>query len=454
MNDAPFDLVIANGLVVTAAETFRADVAVRGERIAAIGLDLPGRRVIDATDKLVIPGAVDAHVHLQLPVQGTVSADDWRAGTIAAACGGVTTIIDFADPLPGQPLLEALAQRRAEADGQAVIDYALHMVVADASRKVLTQLPAVMAAGVPTFKLFMAYEGKYLTDDQLYQTLRELAALNALAFVHAENYPIIRLLTREFLAAGQVAPRWHARSRPAITEGEAAGRVIALAETVGARACIAHISCAAVVTQIRAARARGIPVYGETCPQYLILTDEVYEGPHGERFVCSPPLRGPADQTSLWRALADGDLQVVSTDHCPFHAQDKERGRHDFTHIPGGVPGVETRLALLYDRGVRGGRLTLSQWVALCCTQPARLFGLTNKGSIRVGADADLVIFDPARTHALTADRLHSQIDYSIYEDITVTGWPTTTISRGQLLVEDGCYVGPPGHGRFVERNV
>jgi len=454
MKDAPFDLVIANGLVVTAAETFRADVAVRGERIAAIGLDLPGRRVIDATGKVVIPGAVDAHVHLQLPVPDAVSADDWRAGTLAAACGGVTTVIDFVDPLPGQPLLEALAQRRAEADGQAAIDYALHMVVADASRKVLAQLPAVMAAGVPSFKLFMAYEGKYLADDQLYLALRELATLDALAFVHAENYPIIRLLTREFLAAGQVEPHWHARSRPAITEGEAAGRLIALAEAVGARACIAHISCDAVVAQIRAARARGVPIYGETCPQYLILTDEVYERPHGERFVCAPPLRGPADQASLWRALADGDLQVVSTDHCPFRARDKERGRHDFTHIPGGVPGVETRLALLYDRGVRCGRLTLSQWVDLCCTQPARLFGLTNKGSIRVGADADLVIFDPARTHPLTADRLHSQIDYSIYEDITVTGWPTTTIGRGQILVEDGRYVGPPGYGRFVERNV
>lgn len=454
MNDAPFDLVIANGLVVTAAETFRADIAVRGERIAAIGFDLPGRRVIDAADKLVIPGAVDAHVHLQLPVGDVVSADDWRAGTIAAACGGVTSIIDFVDPLPGQPLLEALAQRRAEADSQAAIDYALHMVVADASRKVLAQLPAVMAAGIPTFKLFMAYEGKYLTDDQLYQTLRELAALHALAFVHAENFPIIRLLTREFLAAGQVEPRWHARSRPAITEGEAAGRLIALAETVGARACIAHISCEAVMAQIRAARARGIPIYGETCPQYLVLTDEVYEHPHGERFVCSPPLRSPADQASLWRALAAGDLQVISTDHCPFRARDKERGRNDFTHIPGGVPGVETRLALLYDRGVRSGRLTLSQWVDLCCTQPARLFGLTNKGSIRVGADADLVIFDPARARPLTAEQLHSQIEYSIYEDITVTGWPTATISRGQLLVEDGHYIGTPGHGRFVERSV
>jgi dihydropyrimidinase len=456
MTEAYFDLVIVNVQVVTAAESYVADIGIAGERIVAIGEGLRGRRTIDAGGRLVIPGAVDVHVHMQLPLGDITSSDDWRSGTIAAAHGGTTSIVDFADPQPGQPLLEAVADRRAEAEGQAGIDFGLHLVLADSSRKVLAQLPEAIAAGVPTFKLFMAYEGKYLTDDQLYQILREIGRVGALALVHAENYPIIRFLVHEFLSEGQVEPRWHPRSHPAVTEGEAAGRLIALAEMAGARACIAHISCASVVSQIQAARDRALPIYGETCPQYLALTETEYERPDfaGARYVCSPPLRTEADQASLWRALGTGDLQVVSTDHCPFWWHDKERGRGNFTQIPGGVPGVEARLPLLYHLGVRSGRLTAQQWVDLCCTQPAKLFGLANKGKIQVGADADIVIFDPERTVPLTADRLHSQIDYSVYEGVTVRGWPAVTISRGKVVVEEGRWVGPEGHGKFVARRL
>ncbi|NOZ29885.1 MAG: dihydropyrimidinase [Chloroflexi bacterium] len=450
----PFDLVITNGQIVTAAETYTADIGVQGEKIACIGQGLRGRRTIDASGCLVIPGAVDVHVHLQMPLGDITSSDDWRSGTVAAAHGGTTSVVDFVDPLPGQPLLEALEERLAEAEGRACIDYGLHMVLSDVSGKTLAQLPRVIEAGLPTFKLFMAYEGKYLTDDQLYLALREIARLDALALVHAENYPIIRLRVRELLAEGKREPRWHPHSRPAIMEGEAAGRLIALAEMAGARACIAHISCAPVVEQIRAAHARGLPIYGETCPQYLVLTQDAYERPNfeGARYVCSPPLRAEEDQAALWGALADGTLQVVSTDHCPWWWRDKERGRGDFSRIPGGVAGIETRLPLVYHFGVRAGRLTPQQWVDLCCTRPAELFGLPGKGRIQVGADADIVVFDPERAMPLTADRLHSQVDYSVYEDITVRGWPRVTISRGRVLVEDGQFVGPDGHGRFLRR--
>lgn len=456
MNMEPFDLVIANGQIVTAADTYTADIGVRGEKIACIGRGLRGRRTIDASGCLVIPGAVDVHVHLQMPLGDITSSDDWRSGTMAAAHGGTTSIVDFVDPLPGQPPLQALEERLAEAEGQACIDYGLHMVLSDVSGKTLTQLSRVIDVGIPTFKLFMAYEGKHLTDDQLYLALREIARLGALALIHAENYPIIRLFVRELLAEGKTEPRWHPRSRPAIMEGEATGRLIALAEMAGAHACIAHISCAAVVCQIRAARARGLPIYGETCPQYLVLTQDVYERPdfEGARYVCSPPLRAEEDQAALWKALADGTLQVISTDHCPWWWQDKERGRGDFSRIPGGVPGIETRLSLTYHFGVRAGRLTPQQWVNLCCTRPAELFGLPGKGKIQVGADADIVIFDPERVMPLTAERLHSQVDYSIYEDITVRGWPRATISRGRVLVEDGRFIGLVGHGRFIRRRL
>ncbi len=451
-----FDLVIANGQIVTAAESYVADIGIRGEKIACIGQGLHGRRTIDARGCLVIPGAVDVHVHLQMPLGEITSSDDWRSGTMAAAHGGTTAVVDFVEPAPGQPLLEALETRRAEADGQACIDYGLHMVLADVSGKTLSQLPDVMAAGVPTFKLFMAYEGLYLTDDQLYLALQEIARLDALALVHAENYPIIRLLVREFLAEGKTEPHWHPRSRPAITEGEAAGRLIALAELAGARACIAHISCAPVVHQVQAARARDLPIYGETCPQYLVLTEDVYRRPNfeGARYVCSPPLRTEADQSVLWHALATGDLQLISTDHCPFWWRDKQRGRGDFSRIPGGIPGIEARLPLIYHFGVRTGRLTPQQWVNLCCTQPSRLFGLTDKGVLQVGADADIVVFDPERTVPLTTSTLHSQVDYSVYEEITVQGWPKVTISRGTVLVEDGQFVASPGHGRFIHRRL
>ncbi|HEY63129.1 MAG TPA: dihydropyrimidinase [Caldilineae bacterium] len=452
----PFDLVIANGQIVTAADTYTADIGVRGEKIACIGRGLRGRRTIDASGCLVIPGAVDVHVHLQMPLGDITSSDDWRSGTMAAAHGGTTSIVDFVDPLPGQPPLQALEERLAEAEGQACIDYGLHMVLSDVSGKTLAQLSRMIDVGIPTFKLFMAYEGKCLTDDQLYLALREIARLGALALIHAENYPIIRLFVRELLAEGKTEPRWHPRSRPAIMEGEATGRLIALAEMAGAHACIAHISCAAVVCQIRAARARGLPIYGETCPQYLVLTQDVYERPdfEGARYVCSPPLRAEEDQAALWKALADGTLQVISTDHCPWWWQDKERGRGDFSRIPGGVPGIETRLSLTYHFGVRAGRLTPQQWVNLCCTRPAELFGLPGKGKIQVGADADIVIFDPERVMPLTAERLHSQVDYSIYEDITVRGWPRATISRGRVLVEDGRFIGLVGHGRFIRRRL
>ncbi|GAB4566915.1 MAG: dihydropyrimidinase [Anaerolineae bacterium] len=450
-----FDVVIKGGELVTDGSRFVADVGVRGEKIACIGEDLSGEQEIDASGCLVIPGGVDVHVHLQMPIGDIISADDWEAGTRAAAYGGTTTVIDFVDPLPGQGLMEALEARWAEAKGRAHIDYSFHMVLADTSPSRLAEMATIIEAGIPSFKLFMAYEGKYLTDDQLFVALREIARLGGLALVHAENYPIIRLLSRELLEEGKIEPRWHPVSRPAVAEGEAAGRIIALAEMAGAPIVIAHISCAPVVDQIITARGRGLPVFGETCPQYLTLTEKEYGRPGflGARYVCSPPLRTEVDQRALWHGLRMGDLQILSTDHCPWRWEDKERGRNDFTRIPGGVPGIETRLALAYHFGVRTGRLSLHDWVNVCCTQPARIFGLRDKGTLHVGMDADIVVFDPQREISLTADQLHSQIDYSVYDEVTVRGWPRVVISRGQVVIDaDGRCVGQPDHGRFIAR--
>ncbi|HEX6384289.1 MAG TPA: dihydropyrimidinase, partial [Anaerolineae bacterium] len=392
-----YDLVVKNGTVVTAEATYRADVAVQGERIAAIGENLSGARELDAAGKLVTPGAVDIHVHMQMPLpSGVVSADTFYTGTRAAAFGGTTTIVDFVAPEPDQSLMAALAARRAEADGQVVIDYGLHMTIGPAEIAKLNEVPAVFNAGCTSFKLYMAY-GFRLDDGQLLQALAAVAGVGGLPVVHAENWDVICTLVAGNVAAGRTEPRWHPRSRPAIMEGEAAGRVIDLATLAGTPLHIFHVSCAETVERIAAARARGLPVTGETCPQYLLLTDALYERPDiaGALPVCAPPLRRESDQQRLWQALARDELQLVATDHCPFTSADKALGRHDFSLIPGGVPSIEMRFAAMYACGVRPGHLSLNRWVDLCCTTPARLLGLAGKGTITVGSDADLVIFDP-----------------------------------------------------------
>lgn len=448
-----YDLVIKNGRIVSSWATYQADVAIQGNQIAAIGQRLVGKQEIDATGKFVTPGAIDVHVHMQMPLpSGVTSADDFFTGTRAAAFGGTTTIIDFVAANPEETLLQALATRQAEANGRSVIDYALHMTITPTDIAKLDQVPEVYAAGCTSFKLYMAY-GFRLDDGQLLQALQAIYAVNGLPVVHAENWDVICTLIEQNLKNGRTSPHWHPRSRPALMEGEAVGRVIALAELVNTRLHIFHVSCAAVVERIVAARLRGLPITGETCPQYLFLTDAVYDQPGllGALPVCAPPLRPQADQDTLWQALAHDHLQLVCTDHCPFVSDDKVRGLHNFSQIPGGVPSIEMRFSAVYQ-GVRRGLFPLERWVDVCCTTPARLFGLSHKGAIAVGYDADIVIFDPNKTVTLSTNTLHEQVDWTPYEGMELVGWPVITLSRGQVVVQDGEFKGQAGNGRFIHR--
>lgn len=449
------DLVVRNGTLVTAAGSFVADVAVEGEAITAVGHGLRGKREIDATGKLVTPGAVDIHVHLEMPIGSFISTDTFYSGTVAAACGGTTAVVDFVEPHGDEHMLEALAMRRALADPQVVIDYGLHMTIGPTEIAKLDQVPAAYAAGCGSFKLYMAY-GLRLTDDQLLQALEAVAAVDALSVVHAENWDVICALVARNLAAGRTRPRWHPRSRPAVMEGEATGRVIDIAAMAGARVHIFHVSCGEAVTRIAAARAAGRPVTAETCPQYLLNTWDVFDKPgvEGALPVCSPPIRDLAQQDALWAGLGRGDLQVVTTDHCPFTRAEKQTGidARDYSRIPGGVGSIESRFAALYTAGVRTGRITPEQWVAACCTTPAVLAGFAAKGHIRPGYDADLVVFDPEQQVTLATGTLHERADWSLYEGMQLHGWPAVTISRGKIIVENGAFVGSAGDGRFVAR--
>ena len=449
-----FDTVIANGTLVTAEATLRADLGILDGQIAAVGPNLAGRDTIDAAGMLVLPGAVDEHVHLQMPVGEFASSDDFYTGTVAAACGGTTTVIDFCEPKAGQPLVEALAARRAEAGGKVAVDYGLHMTLSRADDATLAQIPASIAAGAASFKLYMAYQGLRLDDGELLRALAALGRAGGWVLVHAENHHAIAYLTAQALAEGRTGPENHPRTRPDFMEAEAVGRLLALARITGTPLTVAHLSCAAGLDAVRDARARGQAVGVETCPQYLLLDEAEYRRPGFEaaKFVMSPPLRAERDRAALWAGLAAGEVDTVATDHCPFFfATQKTRGRHDFSRIPGGAPGIETRLALLYTYGVRAGRLTPQQWVAACCTGPARRFGLApRKGTLDVGADADVGIFDPDRRVTLAAESLHQNVDYCPYEGWIVTGYPVMVLSRGEVIVRDGRFVGRAGRGEYL----
>ncbi len=451
--------LIRHGTAVTPEGARALDVLVDGERIARIGeaIEAPADRVVDATGKYVLPGGIDVHTHLDMPYGDTVTSDDFATGTAAAACGGTTCIVDFAVQTQGRPLREALETWQRKAEGKAAVDYGFHVIVCDAGPSLEGEMDALVAEGVPSFKLFTAYPGRLMVDDAvIFRALRRSAANGATVMVHAENGGVIEVLQREALAAGRTAPREHARTRPALAEAEATHRVIALAELAGAPVYIVHVSTAEAAEEIAAARGRGVAAYGETCPQYLLLSDDLYDGAgfEGAKYVMSPPLRDRHAQERLWRALAAGELQAVATDHCPFRMSDqKSLGRDDFTKIPGGAPGIETRMSLLFDAGVRGGRFDIERFVALTATEPAKLFGLwPRKGALTPGADADLLVWDPERTLTLSAATLHMRVDYSPFEGRVVTGAPDLVLSRGQVVAEGGRFVGHPGAGSFVRR--
>ncbi|WP_066258530.1 dihydropyrimidinase [Hydrogenophaga flava] len=455
-----FDLVVRNARVATASDVFLADIGIRDGRIAQLGRNLPqGAQDIDAAGRTVTPGGVDAHCHLDQPMAPPLRmADDFDTGTRAAACGGTTTVIPFAAQAKGGSLRAAVADYHQRAEGRAHVDYAFHLIVSDPTPAVLAQeLPALIAEGYTSFKIYMTYDDLKLDDGQMLDVLAVAREHGAMAMVHAENADCIEWLTKRLEAAGRTAPRFHGLSRPMLVEREATHRAMSLAELVDVPILIVHVSGREAVEQIRWARSRGLKVFAETCPQYLFLTaddlglDDSYQG---ARCVCSPPPRDKANQAVIWDGLADGLFTVFSSDHAPFRFDDpqgKKPGGEEvpFRHIPNGIPGIETRMALLYSEGVLGGRITLEKFVELTATHPAKAYGLhPRKGTIAIGSDADLVIWDEGERVIRNAD-LHHAVDYTPYEGQRLRAWPGTTIANGEV-VWNGVFHPRAGKGRFL----
>jgi dihydropyrimidinase len=456
--------LIRGGTVVSAVGVTTADVLVADEQVAAIaspdahtwarGAD----RILEAAGRYVLPGAVDIHTHLELPVSGTVSADDVASGTRAAAFGGTTTIVDYAGQDRGGGLLEGLERWRSRAEGRACVDYGFHLMVTDVRADTLDELPALVAAGVTSVKLFTAYPGTSYSDDaQILRTMRRAADLGVMVMMHAENGIAIDVLRAEALERGDTDPIHHLLTRPASLEAEAVHRMVTLAEVAGCALTIVHISSADALDAAVTGRDRGLPVFAETCPQYLWLAvEDVPDGVDGARLVCSPPLRWRREghQDRLWDGIATGRVDVVATDHCPFTLAQKLVGRDDFTRIPNGLGSIEHRLDLLHQ-GVVDGRMSLERWVETCCTEPARLAGLhPRKGVLAPGSDADVVLYDPTARHRLSAATHHMAVDHSAYEGLEVTGRVDTVLLRGRVVVEDGRHVGRPGDGRYLARSI
>jgi dihydropyrimidinase len=453
--------VIRNGRIVTAVDDYHADILIEDGKVAMIAktIDFDADRVIDAKGRLVLPGGIDPHTHMELPFGGTSASDDFETGTVAAAYGGTTTIIDFAVQSKGQALAEAVDAWHAKADGKTAIDYGFHLICTDLPDHRLAEMKGMIDEGVSSFKLFMAYPGVFLVDDgTIYKAMQTAGEHGGLICMHAENGVVIDVIVKQALAQGHTSPRYHALTRPTKAEAEGVHRAIALADMAKAPVYIVHLSCSDSLDEVTRARDLGIPAYAETCPQYLFLDYSVYERPgfEGAKWVMTPPIREQWNQDKLWRGIKGNDLQVISTDHCPFCMKEqKELGKDDFSKIPNGGPGVEHRMSLIYNGGVVGGRIDVNRFVEITSTAQAKIFGLfPRKGTIAVGSDADIVIFDPDEEMTISATTHHMRVDYSAYEGMKVRGVTKTVLSRGEVVIEEGKYVGRKGHGSFLKRGL
>jgi dihydropyrimidinase len=453
-------ILIKNGTVVSAEKTFASDVLMEGGAIKEVRPGIPAdpvHEVLDATGMLLLPGGIDAHTHLDMPFGGTTSSDDFETGTRAAAIGGTTTLVDFAIQTRGTKMRDALDTWWKKAESKACIDYGLHMIVTDLPEAGLEDMDDMVREGVASFKLFMAYPNVLMVDDAtIFRALQQTAKNGALICMHAENGSVIDVIVRQALAEGKTAPIHHALTRPTLAEAEAVHRAIALAEMAGVPIYIVHLSSEDALNQVREARDRGLPAFAETCPQYLLLSIDEMNRPgfEGAKYVFTPPLREKQNLPKLWDGLKTDNLQVVSTDHCPFCFEDqKALGKDDFTKIPNGGPGIENRLQLLHHHGVNAGKITLNRFVEIVSTAPARIFGMyPKKGAIAPGSDADVVVWDPNAEHLISAKTHHMRVDYSMFEGFKVIGNARQVFSRGELIVENGQYVGRAGRGQYLRR--
>ncbi len=450
--------LIKNGRIVTAVDDYRADILIEDEQISVIGktLEMEADKVIDASNKLVIPGGIDPHTHMELPFGGTQSSDDFFTGTRAAAFGGTTTIIDFAVQNKGESMLLGADKWHEKAQGKAVIDYGFHLITTDFEDQNKPEMFKLMDEGITSFKLFMAYPGVFLSDDAtIYRAMSAAGERGGLVCMHAENGIVINEIIKKFLAEGRTAPKYHALTRPTIAEAEGVHRAIALAEMAETPVYIVHLSCTDALNQVRQARDRGIPAFAETCPQYLFLSiDDYGEDFEGAKYVMTPPLRERHNHDELWKGLKMDDLQIIATDHCPFCMKDqKELGRDDFSKIPNGAPGVEYRMELIYNGGVVENRISLNRFVELTSTAAAKMFGMfPKKGTIAVGSDADIVIFDTEKEHTFGVEHEHMNVDYSAYEGKKIKGKVETVLSRGRVVIENGECLVEKGSGQFIKR--
>jgi dihydropyrimidinase len=450
--------LIKNGRVVTAVDDYVGDIFIDGETIETIGksLDMEVDRTIDAAGKLVIPGGIDPHTHMELPFGGTSSADDFWTGTRAAAFGGTTTIVDFAVQTKGESMIAGVDKWHAKAEGKTAIDYGFHLITTDFEDQHRQEMFTLMDEGITSFKLFMAYPGVFLADDAtIFRAMSTAGERGGLICMHAENGIVIDEIVKRALAEGRTAPKYHALTRPTVAEAEGVHRAIAIAEMAESPVYIVHLSCTDALNQVREARDRGIPAFAETCPQYLFLSiDDYGEGFDGAKYVMTPALREKHNQAELWKGLKMDDLQIISTDHCPFCMKEqKELGKHDFSLIPNGAPGVENRMSLIYNGGVHENRISLNRFVEITSTAAAKMFGMfPKKGTIAVGSDADIVIFDPEKSQTISVETHHMNVDYNAYEGHKVQGVVETVLSRGSVVIENGEHVGKQGDGQFIKR--